>query len=217
MLIIGAKGFAKEVLEICLEKEEDKSIAFYDDVNEDEQGLKYDKFRIIKTLEDAKKYFDIEDGRFTLGLGVPKLRFKLHQKFSKIGGTLTSTISQKAIIGHYNINIGKGCNILSGSTISNDVCIGQGCMLYYNSIITHDCKIGDFVEISPGVSILGKVIIGNYCQIGAGSTILPDVKIGNNVLIGAGATVTKDIPDNSLAVGIPAKVIKDLKPLQLWT
>jgi maltose O-acetyltransferase len=47
--------------------------------------------------------------------------------------------------------------------------------------------------------------------IGANVTILPGVTIGNNVVIGAGAVVTKDIPDNSLAVGVPARVIKEIE------
>ena len=53
----------------------------------------------------------------------------------------------------------------------------------------------------------GCIEIGNNVMIGAGVRILPNVRIGNNVIIGAGATVTKDIPDNSVAAGIPCKVI----------
>ncbi|WP_289860646.1 hypothetical protein [uncultured Muribaculum sp.] len=50
-------------------------------------------------------------------------------------------------------------------------------------------------------------------MIGAGSRILPDVRIGSNVIIAAGSIVTKDIPDNSVAAGIPAKVIGDFDTL----
>jgi acetyltransferase-like isoleucine patch superfamily enzyme len=55
--------------------------------------------------------------------------------------------------------------------------------------------------------ILGGVEVGEFCQIGANTTILPKVKIGNNVIVGAGAVVLADIPSNSKAVGIPAKLI----------
>ena len=50
--------------------------------------------------------------------------------------------------------------------------------------------------------------IGNDCVIGVNSIIMPGVHIGNQVVIGSGAVVTKDIPDNSIAVGNPAKIIK---------
>lgn len=51
--------------------------------------------------------------------------------------------------------------------------------------------------------------IGDNCYIGAGATILGPVKIGNNVTIAAGAVVTKDVPDNCVAAGVPARVIKN--------
>jgi acetyltransferase-like isoleucine patch superfamily enzyme len=87
-------------------------------------------------------------------------------------------------------------------------------MYYYNSIITHDCTIGDFVEISPSVNILGRCNVGSFSQIGSNTTILPNTIIGKNVIIGAGSVVTKSIPDNCVAVGTPAKIIKELEPLE---
>jgi len=70
----------------------------------------------------------------------------------------------------------------------------------------------DFVEISPSVTILGGCIIDSYSQIGVNTTILPDIKIEKNVIIGAGSVVTTDIPDNCVAIGIPARIIKELTP-----
>lgn len=56
-----------------------------------------------------------------------------------------------------------------------------------------------------------SVTIGNDVWIGGNCTILPGVTIGNNVVIAAGAVVTKDIPDNCVAGGVPAKVIKKIE------
>jgi len=82
--------------------------------------------------------------------------------------------------------------------------------------------IGDNVTLAPRVHILahdastamflGKtraanVTIGNGVFIGAGSIILPGVHIGNHVIVGAGSVVTKDVPDNSVVVGNPCKII----------
>jgi sugar O-acyltransferase (sialic acid O-acetyltransferase NeuD family) len=214
MLIVGAKGFAKEVLEICHQNKELENLVFYDDVNDNIGDKLYDQFPILKSLEEAQGYFSSIDNRFTLGIGNPLLRRILHDKFVQIGGVLSSTISKNSKIGSYNNRIENGCNILAGSIISNNVSIEKGCIIYFNTVITHDCTIGDFVEISPSVNILGRVTIKSYTQIGAGSIILPDITIGKNVITGAGSVVTKDIPDNSLAVGVPAKVVKQLEPLK---
>ena len=208
MLIIGAKGFAKEVLEILHQNNDLQHLAFYDDVNDDVNGLLYNQFPVLKSLEEVENYFLKVDKRFTIGIGNPKLRAMLHEKFIKLGGELTSVISSKSEIGSYGVEIGEGCVIMGGVRISNDVKIGKGTMVYYNSVITHDVSIGDFVEISPAVNLLGRCNIGSFTALGSNSTLLPDVNIGKNVIVGAGSVVTKDLPDNCTAVGIPAKVIK---------
>jgi len=210
MLIIGAKGFAKEVVEILHQNKDTENLSFYDDVTPTIGDQLFNRFPIIKTLDEAKNYFDTIDQRFTLGIGNPKLRWSLYQKFSDIGGIFTSTISTKAELPFFSVHIGEGCNILSGVQISNDVVLGKGCIVYYNSIITHDVQVGDFVEISPSVTLLGRCTIGTKTQLGSNSTILPDIKIGKNVIVAAGSVVTKDVPDDVMVAGIPAQIKKHL-------
>ena len=54
------------------------------------------------------------------------------------------------------------------------------------------------------------VKIGRNCWIGAGAVILPGVTIGDNTVIGAGSVVTRDIPENSVAVGNPCRVLRSI-------
>ncbi len=215
MLIIGAKGFAKEVLEVFNQLQQTDNIAFYDDVNDDVGDLLFDKFQILKNEEQVKAYFKATNNDFTIGIGNPFLRYKLCEKFEKLGGNLSSSISPLAMMSNFEVVISEGCNILMNTVFSNDIFIGKGTLIYYNAVITHDCHIGNFVEISPSVVVLGRCKIGDFTQIGANSTILPDIKIGKNVTIGAGSLVTKDMPDNAVAYGSPAKIIKFNEPLIL--
>lgn len=210
MLIVGAKGFAKEILQVLNKNNELENLTFYDDINLAIGTHLFSRFPIIKNEIEAKKYLKSVDIRFTIGVGIPKLRKLFYDKFTEIGGILTSTIAIDAEIGTFGVEIKNGCNILSGVKISNDVKVGLGTIVYYNSILTHDVNVGDFCEISPNVTLLGRCKIGNFCRIGSGSTILPDISIGNNVIIGAGSLVTKDIPDNVLVYGSPAKIIKEI-------
>lgn len=115
--------------------------------------------------------------------------------------------------------------------------IGEDVHIYspMNTIIDEQrpymIEIGNHVNITTGVKILahgydwsvlkantGKVYgsagiikIGDNVFIGMNTVILKDVQIGNNVIIGAGSVVTKSIPDNSVAVGNPAKVVSNLE------
>lgn len=208
MLIVGAKGFAKEVLEVVYKNNYSENIAFFDDVNTDIGDLLYDKFSILKNENQVKDFFFKFGNKFTIGIGGPSLRKMLYDKFIKLDGEFTSTISENTIIGSFGSYIESGCNIMQNVVITNDVQVGLGTIINQISSIGHDVTIGEFCEICPNVSISGNCEIGDYSFIGTAAIILPKVKIGKNVIVGAGAVVSKDLPDNCVAVGIPAKIIK---------
>ena len=113
-----------------------------------------------------------------------------------------------------------------GAVGENSSYMGRVVPLYANLI-----RIGSNVHIASGVSLvchdtvhimlnrskryqgrfsekIGCIEIGDNVFIGTGATILYNVRIGSNVVIGAGSLVNRDIPDNSVAAGIPARVVK---------
>ncbi|MEO6230494.1 MAG: acetyltransferase [Ferruginibacter sp.] len=205
MLIIGAGGYAKELLEIFHQKGIAEHLAFYDDVNTESGPLLYNRFPILKNEAEVKKFFTTHGCEFTIGIGNPGLRNKMYNKFTALNGIFTSVISSKACIGSFEVKIGEGCNILDGATFSNSSEAGMGCIAYYNSIITHDCKLGNFVQLSPGATILGGAVINDFALIGSNATILAKLNIGKSAFIAAGALITKSVPDYTLMVGNPAR------------
>ena len=84
-----------------------------------------------------------------------------------------------------------------------------GIVVNAESVIGKNCNISHGVTIGQGNRGKNKgcSILGNNIYIGPGAKIIGAVKIGNNVAIGVNCVVTKDIPDNSVVVGIPGKVI----------
>ena len=210
MLIIGAKGFAKEVLEIFNQQQQIAGIVFYDDVSADVPEMLYGQFPVLKTIAAAEQNFG-QDPRFVLGVGTPKLRRMLGTKMGVLGGELTSSISPRATIGGFQNVLGLGVNIMSGAVLTNDIRVGEGVLINLNCTIGHDVVIGDYCELSPGVHVSGNVKLASNVVLGTGAVILPGVSIGENSIIGAGSVVNKDVPANAVAVGIPAKVIKLLE------
>jgi sugar O-acyltransferase (sialic acid O-acetyltransferase NeuD family) len=216
MIVVGAKGLAKELLEIFSQNNALTNLYFFDNVSEKVPGKLFNQFLIIRDFDQVRKVFnETGDHSFCLGLGNPLLRHRLYYQFVEAGGNLTSVISLKADIGKFDTIIGPGCCILSGVVITSSVKLGKGCLVNPNATISHDSSLGDFVEVSPGVNVTGNCHVGHYSFLGSNCVILPKVTIGKNVIVGAGAVVTKDIPDNSVAAGVPAVVKRKLAPLDI--
>ena len=206
MLIIGARGHAREILDIIEYNNVIDELCFFDDVSTDDGSILFNKFRILKSIEEVKSYFQLEKS-FILGIGGANIRYNLCQKMEMLGGVLNPVISDSAKISKYIVNIGDGVNIMHNAFVSSGVSIGKGTLINYGASVHHDSTIGRFCEISPNVIITGNVSIGDFSSIGSGAIILPKVVVGANVTIGAGAVVTSNIDDNSVAVGVPAKII----------
>jgi UDP-perosamine 4-acetyltransferase len=98
---------------------------------------------------------------------------------------------------------------MAGVIINPEVTTGKNVIINSGAIVEHNCIIKDHVHICPGVNCAGCVEIGEYSHIGIGSTIKQGVKIGRNVTVGAGSVVIKDIPENVVAVGVPAEIIRE--------
>ena len=129
----------------------------------------------------------------------------------------TAFIAKGAAV-YGNVTIKKEANVWYNATIrsiDDPIIIGEGTNIQDNAVIHTDkgyvVTIGSLVTIGHGAIIHG-CSIGDNSLIGMGSIILNEVKIGNNCIIGAGALVTKNtiIPDNSLVLGSPAKIIREV-------
>ena len=112
---------------------------------------------------------------------------------------------------HRGLTVGKNFTRMGGVIIDPSHCwhvfIGDNVILAPRvHILAHDASTKLFL----GYSRVANTTIGNNVFVGAGSIVLPGVSIGNNVVIGAGSVVAKDIPDDSVAVGNPARVVKPL-------
>ena len=109
----------------------------------------------------------------------------------------------------------KGVQVLTGIELPCEVEVGRNFVIDHSGGIVisgyarfgHDCRIRTGVVVGLArVDDPAAPVIGNNVDIGAGAKVLGRIRIGNDVVIGANAVVTRDVPDDSIAVGVPAVV-----------
>lgn len=107
------------------------------------------------------------------------------------------------------------CSVSAFGTEPYMVTVGENCLFAYGvNFFTHDGGVKVLSDLGyfkgERMDIIAPITVGNNVYIGTGAYIMPGVNIGDNCVIGAGAIVTRDIPENSVAVGVPARVIKSI-------
>ena len=123
---------------------------------------------------------------------------------------ITGEKSRIWLVRSYGVKIGKGCLVFTNNfstepyliEIGDHVVISEG-----TQFITHDGSVWVFRDKNPHLDVFGKIKIGNNTFIGINCIILPNTKIGNNCIVGAGSVIRGEIPDNSVLLGNPAKVV----------
>lgn len=130
------------------------------------------------------------------------------------------TLGDKTTVGPFveiqgGVDIGKNCKIQShsficeGVSIEDEVFVGHGVM-FTNDLFPRSTNPDGSVQTAEDWTLI-KTVIKRRASLGSNATIVGGVTIGENALIGAGAVVTKDVPDYAIAVGVPARIIGDVR------
>lgn len=195
MLLFGASGHAKVIIG-GLEANNEKNIYLFDDDTSKSNILGYE------VLGKYSENIYLEEN-VIISIGYNEVRCKLSQLIKHNFGKMFHPTS---LISKYSI-IDIGTVIFQNAVIQPDVKIGKHVIINTSAIIEHDSIVEDFVHIAPNSTICGGVQVGEGTLIGAGSTVIPNIKIGKWCVIGAGSTIRKNVPDFSVIVGNPAKII----------
>lgn len=199
MILVGAGGHARELLDVLIDNGCSEKILFFDNLSQTNTVAK--RYQALHTREEV-----LNSGidSFCVAVGKPHTRAELFALFMEFGLKPLKIISRKAFVSG-SAQLSEGLNIMPFASITHGAKVGKGCLIHFYSSVHHDVEVGDFCEISPGARLLGGSSVGELTSVGTNAVILPKVKVGSNCKIGAGAVVTKDVPDGSTVKGVPAK------------
>lgn len=205
LIIIGARGFGREVLWSA-------KWPWYKGIKvkgflDDDPTLFSGFNRCLPPIISSVEAYEIQSNDvFFCALGDPEQRKKYCEIIKSKGGEFISIISPKADISS-SAKIGDGCFIDAYSVISDNVSVGENSIIQRGAVIGHDATISDYVTIGTYAFCGGDSFIGSLTTINPHSTICRQARVGEDAVVGAGSVVIRNVPDHNHVIGVPAKTI----------
>lgn len=204
VIVAGAGGHAKVAIEIL--RASGYPVEFC--VGNDNSPAMCMGVPVLKGDEQLEQLRKKGYGKIFIAIGENTIRQTLAKIALKLNYQWVNAVSPYAIISP-SASLGMGVAIMAGVVINADCFIGDLAIINTGAIVDHDCQIGEGAHIAPQCALAGNVTIGANAFLGVGCKVVPGVHIGDDATIGAGAVVIDNIPRRVVAVGVPAKVIKN--------
>ena len=213
--IYGAGGLGRELFILAnqINKKEHRwtDIMYIDDTD----GISVVNEIQPITFAEIKLKYTHNSLEIVIAVGEPHIRSFLRNRVKDAGFSLAVLVHPSANIADSAI-LSAGTVICYNSFVSCDVVIGENVLIQPTASVGHDCKIGSDTVISTNVCIAGRCDIGCETYIGLQVPIKEGVCIGKQTIVGMGSVVIRDIPDQVIAIGNPARVMKENTNLKVF-
>ena len=200
LLIIGASGHAKVVLDALRASEPALMIG----VTDDNRALEGTLLHGLPVLTPVDWTREPTAAPFHIAIGHNENRARCYTAGRASQRMPRSIIHPDATVSPL-AEIGAGSFVAARAVVAPAARVGEGVILNHGSVVDHDCLVGDFSHIAPLAVLGGGVNVGRLVLIGAGAIVLPGQTIGDRAIIGAGAVVTRDVAAGVTVMGIPAR------------
>ncbi|HEX7832717.1 MAG TPA: acetyltransferase [Thermoanaerobaculia bacterium] len=200
IIIVGAGGQGAIVADALLLARASTVLGFVDDTHER-------PILDLPILGRIDALADIEHDAIVVAIGDNAQRRAITEQLIARGETLVTAQHPFTSIAT-SAAIGAGSMISAGAIVTPRATIGRGVLLNTKASVDHDSVVGDFAHVSAGATVGAKCVIGAEAMIGLGASVSSGCRVGARSVIGAGAVVVRDIPDDVVAYGVPARVMR---------
>ncbi len=206
LLIVGAGGHAKVVIDVVQQNQSHEIIGLIDTVNQDRWGSALYGIEILGGEQELFSYSSNTHDVF-IAIGTNQARQTIAANLTRKGFHIPSLIHPFTQISP-TAKLGSGVLVMPGAIVNSDTVISDYCIINTSASVDHDCVAGEACHIAPGARVGGSCTIGARSWIGIGAAVRDHITIGNDCVVGAGAAVVHNIDSGLTVVGVPAKPIK---------
>lgn len=207
VVIIGSGGHAKVIVDILRNSKNYSPVGFTDP---NPQGKTIMGLPVLGDDSFLPELLKKGLRHAFVAIGDNRRRVELSDSVRSIGFELINAISPYAYISP-TATLGVGIAIMPGAIIHPDTVIQDYVIINTGATVDHDCFIEIGCHIAGGCTIAGNVKVGLGSLLSVGCKVIPKVNIGEWTIVGAGAVVVNDLPGYSMAIGVPAKIVKKLQ------
>ena len=173
-----------------------------DDVNK--IGKQFYGYKVIGSTDEVSSLS--RQTAVVIGIGSPKAKKKIHQKFADNGFSFPSFISKNVWLSKH-VQVGEGVIIYPGVSINYETVVEDFVILNMNCAIGHHCHVSKYCTLAPGVNFAGFTKIEEGADIGIGVSSKQNILVGAYSIVGGQSMLVKNVAANSTVAGVPAHPI----------
>lgn len=206
-VLIGAGAQGRVALDLLKSMEEFSEVEFLDD-DESRWGTVLNGAKIGGPVDSLASY-DKNIFKAFITLGDPLARRRLAKRLEELAVPLANLIHRSAYLAP-SCTIGLGNTLCAKAVVNSNALVENHVLVNNASVIEHDTRLANFVTVCPGAQVGGRVELDEGSFIATGAIVLPRLKVGKYSVLAAGSLLTKDLPDHVLAMGSPARIVKEI-------
>lgn len=205
VILFGAGGHAVSVLDALLATQVIPAFILDDDPMK--KGREILNIRVrgaLKDLTDA----ELAPYSVVVAIAVNPVRRRVVEVLSKRGAKFAGVQHPSALVSPHAL-IDPTAQILAGAIVNAGATVSAHAVLNTGCIVEHDTRVEAFTHVGPGAVLAGAAVIEEGAFVATGAKVCPFVRVGRSSTLGAGAVALKDVPGECLAVGVPARVVRN--------
>ena len=206
MVIVGAGGHGKVVLDILRAAEKYKPIGFLDA----DPALAESYVGGLPVLGSINAIATLRRQRVrraVVAIGDNRTRAKYAALLLEQGIELVNAIHPAAFVSP-TASIGSNVVVAARAAVGTEARLADSVIVNTSAVVDHECDLGEAAHVCPGAALAGRVRVGRGAFIGAGARVIQCRTVGVHATVGAGAVVIRDVLDDSTVVGVPARPVR---------